>query len=95
LTLCGQRGRFRGSTQEHAMKGMWCASCVAAVLAVAVPGIPAALTKPASCRRRTGPTSVASQERLSMELHPWYGSAALMMVNEVHSKIEKPVAVAK
>jgi uncharacterized protein YciI len=26
---------------------------------------------------------------LVMELHPWYGSAALMMVNEVHAKIEK------
>ena len=26
---------------------------------------------------------------LVMELHPWYGSAALMMVNEVHGKIEK------
>jgi hypothetical protein len=25
-----------------------------------------------------------------MELHPWYGSAALMMVNEVHAKIQKP-----
>jgi uncharacterized protein YciI len=27
---------------------------------------------------------------LVMELHPWYGSAALMMVNEVHGTIEKP-----
>jgi uncharacterized protein YciI len=26
---------------------------------------------------------------LVMELHPWYGSAALMMVNDVHSTIEK------
>lgn len=26
---------------------------------------------------------------LVMELHPWYGSAALMMVNEVHARIEK------
>ncbi len=26
---------------------------------------------------------------LVMELHPWYGSAALMMVNEVHAKIEQ------
>jgi uncharacterized protein YciI len=26
---------------------------------------------------------------LVMELHPWYGSAALMMVNDVHTKIEK------
>lgn len=27
--------------------------------------------------------------RLVMELHPWYGSAALMQVNEVHEKISK------
>jgi uncharacterized protein YciI len=26
---------------------------------------------------------------LAMELHPWYGSAALMMVNEVHERIEQ------
>jgi uncharacterized protein YciI len=26
---------------------------------------------------------------LAMELHPWYGSAALMMVNEVHGKIQQ------
>lgn len=30
--------------------------------------------------------------RLEMELHPWYGSAALLKVNEIHSRIsrEKP-----
>ncbi len=27
--------------------------------------------------------------RLVMELHPWYGSAALMQVNEVHKKLAK------
>ncbi len=27
--------------------------------------------------------------RLLMELHPWYGSAALMQVNEVHKKLSK------
>jgi uncharacterized protein len=27
--------------------------------------------------------------RLSMELHPWYGSAALMLVNENHKKMSK------
>lgn len=27
--------------------------------------------------------------RLTMELHPWYGSAALMEINELHSKIAK------
>jgi len=37
---------------------------------------------------RTDPAILAGQ--LVMELHPWYGSAALMMVNEVHSKIQKP-----
>lgn len=29
------------------------------------------------------------QGRLIMELHPWYGSAALMQVNELHNKIAK------
>jgi uncharacterized protein YciI len=32
---------------------------------------------------------------LVMELHPWYGSAALMMVNEVHAKIQQPPALPK
>lgn len=27
--------------------------------------------------------------RLIMELHPWYGSAALMQVNETHKRIQK------
>lgn len=27
--------------------------------------------------------------RLVMELHPWYGSAALMKVNEMHAKLSK------
>jgi uncharacterized protein YciI len=27
--------------------------------------------------------------RLVMELHPWYGSAALMQVNETHKKVQK------
>ena len=26
---------------------------------------------------------------LEMELHPWYGTAALMKVNEIHSKISR------
>jgi uncharacterized protein YciI len=35
-------------------------------------------------------TDPAIQEgRLVMELHPWYGSAALMTVNDLHKKIEK------
>jgi uncharacterized protein len=37
---------------------------------------------------RTDPAVLAGQ--LVMELHPWYGSAALMMVNEVHATIQKP-----
>lgn len=36
---------------------------------------------------RTDPAIQAGS--LVMELHPWYGSAALMMVNEVHEKIEQ------
>jgi uncharacterized protein len=28
---------------------------------------------------------------LVMELHPWYASAAVMMINEVHAKLAKPV----
>lgn len=27
--------------------------------------------------------------RLSMELHPWYGSAALMKVGEIHSAVSR------
>ncbi len=27
--------------------------------------------------------------RLEMELHPWYGSAALMQVNEIHNRVSK------
>ena len=27
--------------------------------------------------------------RLVMELHPWYGSAATMMVNDLHKKVQK------
>lgn len=29
--------------------------------------------------------------RLEMELRPWYGSAALMEINNIHSKISKPI----
>ena len=36
---------------------------------------------------RTDPAIQAGS--LVMELRPWYGSAALLMVNEVHGKIEK------
>jgi uncharacterized protein YciI len=36
---------------------------------------------------RTDPAIQAGS--LVMELHPWYGSAALMMVNEIHPRIEK------
>jgi len=37
---------------------------------------------------RTDPAIQAGS--LVMELHPWYGSAALMMVNEIHGKITRP-----
>jgi uncharacterized protein YciI len=37
---------------------------------------------------RTDPAIQAGQ--LVMELHPWYGSAALLMVNDIHGKLEKP-----
>jgi uncharacterized protein YciI len=37
---------------------------------------------------RTDPAIQAGQ--LVMELHPWYGSAALLTVNEVHGRIVKP-----
>jgi uncharacterized protein YciI len=37
---------------------------------------------------RTDPAIQADQ--LVMELHPWYGTAALLMVPEIHAKIEKP-----
>ena len=29
--------------------------------------------------------------RLVMELHPWYGSAALMTVNETHKRVAKKI----
>jgi uncharacterized protein len=32
---------------------------------------------------------------LVMELHPWYASAAVMMINEVHAKLAKPVTPAR
>jgi uncharacterized protein YciI len=28
--------------------------------------------------------------RLAMELHPWYGSAAMVLVNDVHRKVQPP-----
>jgi len=27
--------------------------------------------------------------RLTMELHPWYGSAAMMEINSLHEKLSK------
>ena len=36
---------------------------------------------------RTDPAIQAG--RLVMELHPWYGSAALMEVNQLHKKVQK------
>lgn len=50
------------------------------IFTVATVGEAEALTK-------TDPAIQAGS--LVMELHPWYGSAALMMVNELHARIEK------
>lgn len=36
---------------------------------------------------KTDPAIIAG--RLTMELHPWYGSAALMLVNNLHKRVEK------
>ncbi len=36
---------------------------------------------------KTDPAIISG--RLSMELHPWYGSAALMEVNSMHKKVAK------
>jgi uncharacterized protein YciI len=36
---------------------------------------------------KTDPAIAAG--RLTMELHPWYGSAALMLVNNLHKRVEK------
>ena len=38
-------------------------------------------------RRLTETDPAIQAGRLEMELHPWYGSAALMKVNEIHGRI--------
>ena len=38
----------------------------------------------------TGSDPAIQAGQLVMELHPWYGSAAVMMIPEIHAKIEKP-----
>lgn len=40
-------------------------------------------------RRLTETDPAIQAGRLEMELHPWYGSAALMQVNDIHSRISK------
>jgi uncharacterized protein YciI len=35
----------------------------------------------------TDPAVIAG--RLTMELHPWYGSAALLQINDLHKKVQK------
>ena len=40
-------------------------------------------------RKLTETDPAIIQGSLEMELHPWYGSAALMEVNEIHNRIEK------
>lgn len=41
----------------------------------------------AAALTKTDPAIIAG--RLEMELHPWYGSAALMLVNNLHKRVEK------
>lgn len=40
-------------------------------------------------RKLTETDPAVQAGRLEMELHPWYGSAALMKVNEIHGQISK------
>ncbi|MDX1642267.1 MAG: YciI family protein [Balneolaceae bacterium] len=40
-------------------------------------------------RELTATDPAVQAGRLEMELHPWYGSAALMKVNEIHGQISK------
>ncbi|MBD3225666.1 MAG: hypothetical protein GF313_13135 [Caldithrix sp.] len=40
-------------------------------------------------QKLTGTDPAIKAGRLEMELHPWYGSAALKKVNEIHKSIEK------
>ncbi len=40
-------------------------------------------------RRLTESDPAIQAGRLVMELHPWYGSAALMQVNEIHSRLSQ------
>lgn len=40
-------------------------------------------------RRLTATDPAIQAGSLVMELHPWYGSAALMKVNDIHARIEK------
>ncbi len=42
-----------------------------------------------AARELTATDPAIEAGRLVMELHPWYGSAALMQVNEVHGKLAK------
>jgi hypothetical protein len=42
-----------------------------------------------AARKLTETDPAVKAGRLEMELHPWYGSAALMEVNETHNKIQK------
>lgn len=40
-------------------------------------------------RKLTATDPAIQAGRLEMELHPWYGSAALMKVNEIHGQISR------
>ena len=47
------------------------------------------VTSVEEARALTETDPAIKEGRLVMELHPWYGSAALMTVNDLHKKIEK------
>ncbi|MFA8436612.1 MAG: YciI family protein [Marinifilaceae bacterium] len=44
-------------------------------------------------RRLTATDPAVKAGRLVMELHPWYGSAALLEINNIHKRIEKRIVL--
>jgi uncharacterized protein YciI len=44
---------------------------------------------PEEAKKLTETDPAIKAGRLIMELHPWYGSAAVMQINETHKKIQK------
>lgn len=47
------------------------------------------VTSVEEARQLTASDPAIKAGRLEMELHPWYGSAALMNVNDLHNKLSK------